>query len=141
MECTFVMIKPDGYKKNILKNVIEIFLSNGLSIGNVNITTLDEMIVSEHYNHLVNMPFYPELQEYILSGPVVTMNVFGENAINKVRDLVGATDPKKALPGTIRYIYGTDKMKNCLHASDSKENADLELKRFRTFNEKKRVRK
>ena len=143
MESTFVMIKPDGFSKKVFKEVMELFLNNGLSITNVVITKLDTELVNEHYSHLVGRDFYPHLQEYMLSGPVITMTVVGKDAVKKVRDLIGATNPNKALPGTVRFIYGDheDTTKNVIHASDSVENAQIEIKRFNNFEVKKRIKK
>lgn len=143
MESTFVMIKPDGFSKKVFKEVMELFLKNGLSISNVVITKLDKELVDEHYSHLVGRDFYPHLQEYMLSGSVITMTVTGEDAISKVRSLIGATNPNKAAPGTVRFIYGDheDTTKNVIHASDSVESAQTEIKRFHNFEVKKRIRK
>ena len=132
MESTLVIIKPDGMKKRIYKDVLERFLDNGLSVTHVQLRGLDDLIIKEHYAHLVDKPFYPMLEEFMLSGPVLIMVVKGENAVNKVRELVGATDPKKAMPGTIRGDYGDKECMtyNVIHASDSKENALIEIMRF-----------
>ena len=135
MEKTFVMIKPDGLEKKVFKEVMELFLEEGLSIENIIITTSDEELVNEHYSHLLDRDFYPHLKEYLLSGPVVTMTVFGHNAISKVRNMIGATNPLKAAEGTIRALYGNkeDTTQNVIHASDSIENAELEIKRFDNY--------
>lgn len=130
---TFVMIKPDGFKKNVFKNVMEIFMLNGLSIMNVNVTKLDKELVKEHYNHLLDRDFYPYLEEFMLSGNVITMMVVGEDAVKKVRTIIGATNPKNAVVGTIRAMYGEDATKNVIHASDSSENAKKEMDRFNNY--------
>lgn len=135
MEQTFVMIKPDGFKQKIFKDVMEMLLKNGLSIKDVNIVNLNEDFIKEHYSHLTDKPFFPHLQEFMLSGPIISITVFGENAISKVRNIMGATNPNKAEKGTIRYIYGNkeDVTCNVMHASDSKENALIELNRFNRY--------
>jgi len=135
MEETFVMIKPDGFRKKIFKNVMERMLDLGLSIKDVHIVNLNDDFIKEHYAHLVDKPFFPHLQEFMLSGPIISMTVFGDDAINKVRTLMGATNPNKAEKGTIRYIYGNkeDVTCNVMHASDSKENALIELNRFNKY--------
>ena len=132
MENTLVIIKPDGLKKRIYKDVLERFLKNGLSISHINMQYLDKEIIREHYAHLVDRPFYPMLEEFMLSGPVVIMIVSGIDAINKVRLLIGNTDPKKAHPGTIRGDYGDKECMtyNVIHASDSHESAIIEIERF-----------
>lgn len=138
MENTFVMIKPDGVAKKVFKNVMETFLENGLIIYNVHLMKLDEELVNEHYSHLVGRDFYPHLKEFMLSGYVISMNVYGKDAVKKVRDIIGATNPTKALPGTIRAIYGdkVDTTKNVIHASDSVENGKLEIERFNNYHAK-----
>ena len=135
MEETFVMIKPDGFRKKIFKNVMERMLDLGLSIKDVHIVNLNDDFIKEHYAHLVDKPFFPHLQEFMLSGPIISMTVFGDDAINKVRTLMGATNPNKAEKGTIRYIYGNkeDVTCNVMHASDSKENALIESNRFNKY--------
>jgi len=138
MENTFVMIKPDGVSKKVFKTVMETFLNNGLTIYNVQLMKLDEELIREHYSHLVEKDFFPHLKEFMLSGPVIAMNVYGEEAVKKVRDIIGATNPNKALPGTIRAIYGDkeDITKNVIHASDSKENGIVEIERFNKYHAK-----
>ena len=132
MEESFVMIKPDGFRKKIFKEVLERFLKEGLSIKDIDILTLDEQLVSEHYSHLVDKSFYPNLRDFMLSGSVIRMTVFGENAVLKIRDIIGATDPNKAKEGTVRAMYGDkeEMAHNVIHASDSVENAQIEIKRF-----------
>lgn len=135
MEKTFVMIKPDGVKQKLFKTIMEELLKNNLSIADVNIINLNEEFIKEHYSHLVDKPFFPHLKEFMMSGPVISMEVFGENAINKVRNIMGATNPNKAEKGTIRYLYGNkeDVTCNVMHASDSPENAQIELNRFNKY--------
>ena len=82
METTFVMIKPDGVKQKLFKNIIEMLLDNNLSITDVNIVNLNEDFIKEHYAHLVDKPFFPHLKEFMMSGKVISMTVFGEDAIN-----------------------------------------------------------
>lgn len=135
MEKTFVMIKPDGVEQKLFKYVMERFLDNDLSICDVNIVNLNEDFIKEHYAHLIDKPFFNHLKEFMLSGPIISMTVFGENAISKVRNIIGATNPNKAEKGSIRFIYGNkeDVTRNVMHASDSKENAQIELNRFNKY--------
>lgn len=135
MEKTFVMIKPDGVEQKLFKYVMERFLDNDLSICDVNIVNLNEDFIKEHYAHLIDKPFFNHLKEFMLSGPIISMTVFGENAISKVRNIIGATNPNKAEKGSIRFIYGNkeDVTRNVMHASDSKENAEIELNRFNKY--------
>lgn len=135
MEKTFVMIKPDGVKQNLFKTIMEELLKNNLSICDVNLVKLNEEFIKEHYAHLVDKPFFPHLRDFMMSGTVISMTVFGEDAINKVRNIMGATNPNKAEKGTIRYLYGNkeDVTCNVMHASDSVENAEIELNRFKKY--------
>lgn len=128
IEKTFAIIKPDGIK-NISK-IIEMIYNSGLVISKFEVRQLDEEILSEHYSHLLDKPFYPMLQEYMLSSEVVLMILEGENAVENLRNLMGPTDSTKAPKGTIRGEFGTDITYNAIHGSDSKENAEIEINRF-----------
>ena len=134
IEQTLAIIKPDGIK-NITK-IIEMIYQKGLCINKYEIRTLDEEILSEHYSHLLDKPFYPKLQEYMMSSEVVLMILEGYNAVEKLRNLMGPTDSTKASKGTIRGEFGTDITYNAIHGSDSKENAEIEINRF--FNQKQK---
>ncbi|GEM_PF-206196 len=131
-ERTYAMLKPDGVKKGLLKEVIRRFEEAGLTVSHIKEMELDAGIVKQHYAHLVGKPFYPTLEAFMLSGPVVAMIVEGESAVSKVRELMGATDSKNALPGTIRGDFGdkTCCTYNIIHGSDSLENAEIEIDRF-----------
>lgn len=128
-EKTLVIIKPDAYKnRNEILNMIR--KANLPIIQTRVIERLSEELLKEHYHHCVSKDFFPELFEFMQSGRVLVVMVSGENAVNKVRELVGATNPAEAKEGTIRALYGTDKTRNAIHASDSLESARAELKRF-----------
>lgn len=131
-EYTYAMLKPDGVKKGLFKEVVKRFTNAGLEVMDVKQMVLNEALIKEHYAHLIDKPFYPTLEEFMLSGPVIAMIVSGENAVSKVRTLMGATNSKDALPGTIRGDFG-DKdccTYNIIHGSDSVENAKIEIARF-----------
>ena len=132
MEDTLVILKPDGVNKKLLSKVIKRFYDEGLIVSNLKAMVLDKDLLKEHYSHLVLKKFYPELESYMLSGVVVLMIVSGENAILKVREIIGDTNPTKALPNTIRGEFGDKEFvtRNVIHASDSYENALIEIKRF-----------
>ncbi len=102
----------------------------GLAITGCRMFTLDQRTLAEHYAHIVEKPFYPEVEEFMHSGPVLALAVAGDGAVANVRTLAGVTDPAKAAPGTIRADFGTDVMVNAIHASDSVEAAEAELARF-----------
>lgn len=130
IENTYIMIKPDGVEKNVLNDVVERFENAGLEVSNIKEMTLTEEILREHYAHVVDRDFYPEMERDMMSGPVIAMIVKGENAVAKTRELMGPT--KNAEPGTIRGDY-SDKLiphKNVIHGSDSVENAKIEIARF-----------
>lgn len=129
-EYTYVMIKPDGVKKNLVSKITTRIMAANFKITNVKHMYLSPEKVREHYAHLVERDFYPELESYITSGMVVGMIVIGEDVVNKIRILVGPTDSRKAPKSTIRGAYGTDSMQNIIHASDSIESAKTEVERF-----------
>ena len=132
MENTLVILKPDGVNKKLLMRIVRRFQEEGLFVSNLKDMELNKNLLREHYSHLVERPFYPDLESFMLSSVVVVMIVSGENAVFKVREIVGATNPQKALPNTIRGMYGDkeDMVRNVIHASDSIENALIEIKRF-----------
>jgi len=137
MEQTLAIIKPDGMKySNEIKNILE---ANNLTIEKSKITLLDEEILSEHYSHLVDKPFYPELRNFMMSGEVEIIVLSGENAVEKLRLLMGPTDSTKAPKDTIRGMFGTNITFNAIHGSDSLENAQIEINRF--FKKEKSLRK
>lgn len=128
MEKTLVLIKPDAIRK--IEYILEIFYKSNLKIDQFKIMNLDDAIIAEHYAHVLDKPFFPELKKFMTSTPVVAMVLFGDNAVTKVREIVGKTNPREAAPGTIRKLYGTDLTRNAVHASDSTENAKIEIDRF-----------
>lgn len=132
MEDTLVILKPDGVNKKLLTKVIKIFLSEGLIVSNLKAMELDRELLRKHYSHLVNKDFYLTLENYMLSGIVVIMIVSGYNVVKRVRDIIGSTNSNDSFPNTIRGLYGNKEKvwENVIHASDSKENALLEIKRF-----------
>lgn len=132
---TLAIIKPDGMK-NATK-IIEMIYNSGLSIKKYEVRKLDKEILSEHYAHLIDKPFYPELEQYMTSTEVIIMILTGRNAVNKFRELMGPTDSTKAPKGTIRGEFGTDIAYNAIHGSDSKENAEIEINRFFKQKEKR----
>ena len=91
---------------------------------------LDKQLVAHHYAHLLNEDFYPELESYMLSGPVFAMVVTGDNVIDGMRKIIGATDPRDAAPHTIRADFARNVTENAIHGSDTEENAAIEITRF-----------
>ncbi len=130
MEQTLVILKPAAVHRHIMGEVISRFEKKGLYITGMKMMQLDETILREHYAHLVDRPFFPWILESMMAAPVVVMCVEGKDAVEVVRLMVGATNGRKALPGTIRGDFSMSGQENIVHASDSPENAAIELKRF-----------
>lgn len=127
MERTFVMIKPDGVQRGLVGEIISRFERRGLKLVALRMQQVSEELAHRHYAVHRGKPFYEGLIRYITSGPVVAMVWEGPNAIQVVRDMVGATDPQKATAGTIRGDYGLEIGRNLIHASDSPETAAFEI--------------
>ena len=130
MEETLVLLKPDCLEGRNCGEVLKRFEEAGFDVFGVKMMRLSDEILREHYSHLADKPFFPEIQGFMQSSPVVALTMRGENAITRVRDMVGPTDSTVAEKGTLRGDFGQDKMKNVVHASDSVENGQAELKRF-----------
>ena len=130
MEKTLIIIKPDAVEAKCVGKIIDIFETEKFDIIQTEMMSLSDNMLNDHYSHLTDKPFFPEIVEFMQSLPVIVMTLQGENAVTRVRDLVGVTDPSEADDGTIRNQFGTDVMKNVVHASDSVENAEAEIERF-----------
>jgi nucleoside-diphosphate kinase len=130
MEETLIILKPDCLKKRMAGEVISRFEKAGFDIVAAKMMQLDSAILSKHYAHIADLPFFPELKDFMSERPVIVMVLSGENVIAKVRELLGPTDSEKAAKGTIRGDMGKDKMHNIAHASDSPEAAKEEKARF-----------
>lgn len=130
METTLILLKPDTVERGFIGNVISRLEQKGLKISGLKMMQLDDAIVSEHYDFLADKPFFPSIKEYMMRTPVVAIAASGANAILTVRALTGATNPQEALPGSIRGDLGLTIDGNIIHASDSPETAEVELKRF-----------
>lgn len=130
MESTLSIIKPDAVAKNVIGKIVDRFESNGLRIAAMKKVQLSEMDAKALYAVHASRPFYGELVKFMISGPVVVMVLEGENAVAKNRDLMGATNPKEALKGTIRADFADSIDANAVHGSDSLENAKNEIAFF-----------
>ncbi len=124
------MVKPDGVRRGLVGKVIARFERKGLALGQIQLLNIDEALARRHYADHVEKSFFPDLLEFILSGPVVAMEWTGESAVSVARTLMGATDPKMADPGTIRGDFGLAVTENIVHGSDSPESAERELQIF-----------
>ena len=129
-ELTFSIIKPNAVKKNAIGSIVEIFEKNGLKIAAAKLTVLSKSKCEEFYAEHKARPFFGELVQFMTSGPVLLMALSGEGAVMKNRDIMGATDPKKAAAGTIRAQFGDNVGENAVHGSDSAESAQRELALF-----------
>ncbi|PMP69170.1 MAG: nucleoside-diphosphate kinase [Thermodesulfobacterium geofontis] len=130
MERTLVMIKPDGVKRNLIGKIISIFEEKGLKVVALKKMKLSKEQAKAFYIVHKDRPFYESLTNYISSGSIVAMVLEGKDAIKKVREIIGATDPAEAKEGTIRRLFGLDKEKNTVHGSDSLESAQKEISFF-----------
>ena len=130
IETTLVLLKPDSIADCHCGDVIKRFEESGLEMVGCKMMLLTDEVLAEHYAHITDRPFYPEVKSFMQSSPVVALALSGENAVSLVRELMGPTDSRKAAKGTIRGDFGKDTMVNVAHGSDSPENAALELKRF-----------
>lgn len=127
---TFSIIKPNAVKKNVMGDIIAQFEKSGLTIAAAKLTVLSRKKCEEFYAEHKERPFFGELVEFMTSGPVMLMALAGENAVLKNREIMGATDPKKAAPGTIRAKHGDSVGENAVHGSDSADSAARELALF-----------
>lgn len=130
IERTFVMLKPDALERSLMGEILGRFERKGLKLVRLELRRVTKELAAIHYAHLVDKPFYPELEAYITRGPVVATVWEGVDAIRVVRNLVGATDSTLAAAGTIRGDFGIDKTENLVHASDSPESAAVEIRNF-----------
>ena len=127
LEKTLSIIKPDAVERELETKIKKIFLDNKLNIVDSKKIQISKEEAEKFYKVHQTKPFYEKLCSYLSSGPIIAIILDGENAIQKNRDLMGATDPKKAKDGTIRKLYGISIDKNSVHGSDSPENAKAEI--------------
>ena len=130
MEKTFIILKPDAMEKRLVGTILARFEAAGFDVVACKMGRLSPALLREHYAHVASKPFYPEIEAFMSRRPVVLVALQGENVVQRVRDLLGPTDSRKAPKGTIRGDFGTDMMVNVAHASDSVDNARAELARF-----------
>ena len=129
-ERTLSIIKPDAVGKNHIGEIIARFEKNGLKVIAAKMKQLDKQDAEGFYAVHKGRPFFNDLVSFMITGPVLIMVLEGDNAILKNRDIMGATDPKIAAPGTIRADFAKTIDENCVHGSDSMETADTEIKYF-----------
>ena len=142
MEKTLIIIKPDAVEAKCVGKIIDILETQKFDIIQTEMMSLSADMLNDHYADLTDKPFFGGVNKFVRKGisevfvefmqslPVIVMTLQGENVVTRVRDLVGVTDPLEANEGTIRKQFGTDVMRNAVHASDSVENAEAEIERF-----------
>ena len=130
MEKTLVLIKPNAIQRGLMGDIITRFERKGLRFVGMKMLFMTDELVAEHYAHLVERPFYPYLKASMQAGPVMACCLEGAEAVETVRLMVGVTNSRKAQPGTIRGDFSMSGEQNVVHASDSVENALIEIKRF-----------
>jgi nucleoside-diphosphate kinase len=129
-EKTLVLVKPDGVRRGLVGQILSRFEAKGFQIEAMNLRTLDKQTADQHYAEHVEKAWYPELREFITSGPLVSLILSGDQAVEVVRLMVGATDGRKAGPGTVRGDFSLSNQENLIHASDSPESAAREIALF-----------
>ena len=127
---TFFMIKPDGVQRNLVGEIISRVEAKGFTITKIKMMTISKELAEQHYGEHKDKPFFNDLVSFITSGPVVAMQVEGENVVLQIRNLMGATNPSESSPGSIRGDLATELDKNVVHGSDSDESAERELSLF-----------
>ncbi len=130
MERTLLIIKPDGVKKRIIGDILKRVEDGGLAVKSMRMLQLDRATAGRFYAVHRERPFYQSLIEFMTSGPVIPVALEGDNAVARLRTLIGATDPADAEEGTIRNLYGDSVEVNTVHGSDSTENGLVETSFF-----------
>jgi nucleoside-diphosphate kinase len=126
-ERSLVLIKPDAVRRGLVGEVISRFERKGLVIEAMVLRTMDAQLADRHYAAHLSKPFYPPLKDFMTNGPLVAMILSGDEAVDVVRTLVGATDGRKAAAGTIRGDFSLSNRENLVHASDSVDSAKQEI--------------
>lgn len=130
LQQSFIMVKPDGVRRRLIGEVIRRIEARGYDIKEMKMFTIDRDLAERHYAEHKDKPFFGELTEFITSGPVVAMVVEGDDVVAGMRELMGATDPADAAPGTIRADLAESLSNNVVHGSDSPTSATREIELF-----------
>ncbi|MDX2187959.1 MAG: nucleoside-diphosphate kinase [Opitutaceae bacterium] len=130
MQKTLIIFKPDCMEKKHVGAVLSRFEQAGFNVIGCKMIRLTPELLREHYAHVASKPFYPDIEKFMASRPVIVAALEGQDVVAKVRDLLGPTDSRKAPKGTIRGDFGADMMVNVVHASDSEDNGRIEIARF-----------
>ena len=129
-ERTLVLVKPDGVQRGLIGQVLARLERRGLKLIGLKLMQMDEALANRHYAEHVEKPFFPGLRDFITSGPLVAAAFEGDNAVQLVRNTMGATNPLDATPGSIRADFGVDLGRNVIHGSDSSESGEREIALF-----------
>ena len=135
MERSLVLIKPDAMQRGLAGTIISRLEGQGLKVVALKMLHMDEALAGRHYAIHAGKPFFADLIRYVTSTPIVAIVFEGEGAVDRIRTIMGATDPVKAEPGTIRHDFGSDIQQNVVHGSDSIETAKKEIELFFAENE------
>lgn len=130
MERTLIILKPDAVERKLIGEIISRIERKNYTLTHMKMMSISRETAEIHYAHVAAEPIFDSMLEYITSGPVVAMIVEGERVIQTVRGMMGKTSSFDSPPGTIRGDYGSHRFKNLIHASDSPESAEIEIKRF-----------
>lgn len=134
-ENTLILVKPDGVQRKLIGTIVSRIENKGLQIVAMKMLNVTAEMSRQHYEEHAEKPFYPELEAFITSAPVVAMVVSGPEAVSTMRTLIGATNGRAAAPGTIRGDFGCSQQMNMIHGSDSVESAARETKIYFSENE------
>lgn len=126
-ERTLILVKPDGVQRKLVGTIVSRIENKGLNLIAMKMLQVTPELSKQHYAEHVEKPFYPDLEGFIVSAPVVAMIVEGPEAVSVMRTLIGSTNGREAAPGTIRGDYGSSRQMNMIHGSDSVESANREI--------------
>jgi nucleoside-diphosphate kinase len=129
-EKSLIIIKPDAIQRGLAGKIITRFEEKGLKIIGTKMMPLDEAVLKEHYAHVADKPFYPRIEKFMKSAPVMVLAISGIGAVAAIRTIVGPTKGYEAPAGTIRGDFSMSMQSNVVHASDSPENGEIEVNRF-----------
>jgi len=130
MERSLLLLKPDAIQRGLVGEIISRFEKKGLKISGLKMLQVSKELAGEHYSHLTDKPFYPDLEKFVTTHPIIAMVVEGKEAVEVVRLIVGPTNASKAPGGTLRGDFSNSTSRNVIHASDSIETAKKEVARF-----------
>jgi nucleoside-diphosphate kinase len=130
MERTLILVKPDAFARGLTGEIIARFERKGLTIVAAQYMTVSDALAKQHYAEHADKPFFDELVDFITSGPIMALVFEGRQAINAARQVIGATNPLEAVPGSIRGDFATEVGQNMVHGSDSPESGQREAKLF-----------